>query len=384
VKTVPIGEITERVSTWNPIGEPEAEFTYVDLSAVDNLRKAITAPVAMTGREAPSRARQLIKTDDVLVSTVRPNLNAVALVGRDIDGATASTGFTVLRPTDRVDAKYLFHWVRTPQFVAGMVRKATGASYPAVSDRIVKESLIPLPPLAEQQRIAAILDKADELRDVTCRARQNVDLAKAGVTRRFFAEQSTADWYSLESATEKVVVGHVGPTTEYFTTSGVPFLRTGNVGDGEILSDDIAEVTPEFHSRLGKSQLMTGDVLISRVISDRVRAAILPPELDGANCANIIVVRPSNTLLAEVITGYLNLPETQHALLGRKVGSAQSVVNTSVLKSLSVPVPGAEEQRRFRELSRELDLLRAKFVHSDRTLLELFASVQSRAFSGTP
>ena len=83
----------------------------------------------------------------------------------ELDGATASTGFCVLRPrSEVVDGAYLFHWVRSPRFVGEMVRRATGASYPAVSDRIVFESKIPLPSLPEQKRIAAILDKADALR----------------------------------------------------------------------------------------------------------------------------------------------------------------------------------------------------------------------------
>ena len=101
----------------------------------------------------------------MLVATVRPNLNGVALVDEAHDGMTASTGFCVLRPDqERLDPNYLFHWVRTPIFVDRMVAVATGASYPAVSDTKVKASVIPLPPLPEQKRIAAILDAADTLR----------------------------------------------------------------------------------------------------------------------------------------------------------------------------------------------------------------------------
>ncbi len=67
------------------------------------------------------------------------------------------------------------HWVRSPSFIDRMVREATGASYPAVSDKIVKSSHIPLPPLDEQRRIAAILDKADALRRKRKRALDLLD-----------------------------------------------------------------------------------------------------------------------------------------------------------------------------------------------------------------
>lgn len=161
-----IGEIVEPIRTWNPArSEPDEVFTYIDLSAVDQEAKCIVGAREVPCGEAPSRARQLVATGDVLVSTVRPNLNGVARVPNVLDGATASTGFCVLRPqSSMVDGNYLFHWVKSPQFVQDMVKKATGASYPAVSDRIVFDSCLPLPPLPEQRRIAEILDRADALR----------------------------------------------------------------------------------------------------------------------------------------------------------------------------------------------------------------------------
>ncbi len=153
------------VSTWNPLrSDAEDEFDYIDLSAVDQELKAITNARTLTCGEAPSRARQLVKNGDVLVSTVRPNLNGVALVPDELSGATASTGFCVLRANqERLHARYLFQWVKSDSFVKSMVKQATGASYPAVSDKIIHESSIPLPSVTEQRRVAAIHDQADAL-----------------------------------------------------------------------------------------------------------------------------------------------------------------------------------------------------------------------------
>ena len=97
-KTASIGNFVERVDVWDPRAATQGtEFDYVDIASIDREQKEITAPTRMLTSEAPSRARQLIKHRDVLVSTVRPNLNAVAWVPRDLDGATASTGFSVVR-----------------------------------------------------------------------------------------------------------------------------------------------------------------------------------------------------------------------------------------------------------------------------------------------
>ena len=163
---VAIKDLVDAINTWNPArAPPERTFHYIDLSAVDHTTKAITAPQTLSCAEAPSRARQVVHEGDVLVSTVRPNLNAVARVPKQLDGATASTGFCVLRPRPGVlDGQYLYHWVKTPTFINQMTRLATGANYPAVSDRIIGESEIPLPPLSEQRRIAAVLDRVEALR----------------------------------------------------------------------------------------------------------------------------------------------------------------------------------------------------------------------------
>ncbi len=165
-RLVSIGDVTSRVETWDPLGSMSNEpFHYIDISSVDRESKQISATQLILPCDAPSRARQIVKAGDILVSTVRPNLNAVAEIPERLDGATASTGYCVLR-TDkaRIDSRYLYFWVRSSGFIKEMVKRATGASYPAVSDKIVKDSTLPLPPLPEQKRIAAILDKADSIR----------------------------------------------------------------------------------------------------------------------------------------------------------------------------------------------------------------------------
>lgn len=176
-KLVPIKNCVVKAKTWNPVNEAKDEIiTYIDIAAVDKDLKKIVEPTLCLGSEAPSRARQLVQKNDVLVSTVRPNLNSVAVVSEKFSGATASTGYTVLRPLHEIlDTQYLFHWVKTDHFINEMVKLATGQSYPAVSDKIILNSLIPLPPLSEQRRIASILDKADELRQKRQQAIEKLD-----------------------------------------------------------------------------------------------------------------------------------------------------------------------------------------------------------------
>ena len=162
---VRISDLIHPVRNWNPSTSVATDFVYVDISSVDAKQKRISEPKNIPCSSAPSRARQLLESTDVLVSTVRPNLNCVAYVSGELEGAIASTGFCVLRPNKQaLDSRYLFHWVQSEAFIGDMVSKSTGASYPAVSDSIIHASEIPLPPLEEQRRIAAILDRAAKVR----------------------------------------------------------------------------------------------------------------------------------------------------------------------------------------------------------------------------
>lgn len=137
---------------------------YIDIATVDNQQKIITDTKQMTIENAPSRAKQLVFPGDILVSMVRPNLNAVALVPKISNNVlVASTGYCVLRCLPSVDTKYVFYFCQSSAFVDELVRQATGASYPAVTANIVRDCFIPLPSLDAQRHIAAILDKVTDL-----------------------------------------------------------------------------------------------------------------------------------------------------------------------------------------------------------------------------
>ncbi len=142
----------------------DKEMYYVDIASVDNERKEITIYQRISGKEAPSRAKQILRYQDVIVSTVRPNLNAVAIykAKQEID-VIASTGYCVLRSQEKILPAYLFSFCKSTSFIVRLTKIAKGASYPAVSNSDVRALELPLPSLEEQKKIANELDKIDDL-----------------------------------------------------------------------------------------------------------------------------------------------------------------------------------------------------------------------------
>src|SRR5437870_4358539 len=106
--------------TWERVeqGAPgAAAVPYIDIGSIDRDSKRVGPTEKVTGANAPTRARQWVKSGDVLVSLTRPNLNAVAMVRPELDGAVASTGFDILR-SQGVLSQWIFNRVRSHAFVS--------------------------------------------------------------------------------------------------------------------------------------------------------------------------------------------------------------------------------------------------------------------------
>jgi type I restriction enzyme S subunit len=142
---VPIGSICSPVSKTNPKDKPDKSFEYIDISSIDNKSYKITKTKHYVGREAPSRARQLVHTGDIVFSTVRTYLKNFARVNESLDGQIASTGFCVLRPALPVLSKYIYYLIQSQPFLNELAKLQRGTSYPAVRDADVNAQLIPVP-----------------------------------------------------------------------------------------------------------------------------------------------------------------------------------------------------------------------------------------------
>lgn len=138
--------------------DPDTEFRYLDISSVDSDGNWIASEPLRFG-DAPSRARRVVADGDVLVSTVRTYLRAIAHINKVDDPLICSTGFAVLSANGAVYSKFLAYWSRSVYFVDEVVARSVGVSYPAVNASDVGNIPCPHPSLDEQRAIAAFLDR---------------------------------------------------------------------------------------------------------------------------------------------------------------------------------------------------------------------------------
>ncbi len=375
-----------KIQTWNPVIEiPNESFSYIDLSSVDKDTKKIDEMKvpSLLGIEAPSRARQIIESNDILVSTVRPNLNGVAFLNTDYQYGTASTGYCILRTKPSLNGKYLFYWVQTKTFVEDMVKKATGANYPAVSDRIIKGSKIPLPPLATQQKIAAILDEADKVRQLNKQLIDKYDALTQSLFLDMFGDSVTnpKGWEKVPmEKLMKIVRGGSPRPIEKYLGGNYPWIKIGDCTKG----DDIYLNSTKEHiikEGLNKTRLLPAGSLIfancgvslgfARIISFEgcIHDGWLAfSEIDEKILNEIYLLKTLNS-----ITRYFR--ETAP-------DGTQPNLNTSIMKSFKLILPPINLQNQFEKQLLIIMEQKAQAQASLQKSEELFHGLLQRAFKG--
>lgn len=136
--------------------KPDYEFDYIEIGSVE-YGKGITSTEKMSFDKAPSRARRIVQKGDVIISTVRTYLKAVAYISECENNQIASTGFAVLRPKNIYD-KFLYYSVLADDFIQKIEANSVGISYPAITATKLMTFRIPVLSFYEQQLIANYLD----------------------------------------------------------------------------------------------------------------------------------------------------------------------------------------------------------------------------------
>ena len=139
-------------------------YNYIDLTSVDMQNHQIGNLSNISKEKHPSRAQQIVKFNDIIFATTRPMQKRIAMIPKYLDGQICSTGYCVLRVDEKIAlSSWVYYVLCTSIFYDYVDKFQQGASYPSISDNIVKKFKIPVPSLQTQQKVVEILDKFDTL-----------------------------------------------------------------------------------------------------------------------------------------------------------------------------------------------------------------------------
>lgn len=324
----------------------------------------------------------------ILFGKLRPYLAKV--VCPDFEGI-CSTDIIPIAPSKKIEKRFLLHFLRRPETIAWAAGRATGVNLPRLSPKELASLEIPLPPLAEQRRIATILDKGDTLRRGRKRALELSDqLAQSLFDSHHRA--SRRSWMKIrfvdlaQQGSGNFGNGPFGSDllTSELTAEGVPVVYIRDIAKGKYKRVSQSFVTERKAAQLPACFVKGGDLLIAKVGDPPGVAAVYPYDEPNAIMTQDVIRLRANTLLAipEYLAFWLNSSEGRHLISGITVAATRARFSLRDLKSLEVSVPPLETQRAFLIALKTLDDVYDGQLASKAKIDALFSSLQSRAFSG--
>jgi len=355
-------------------------FRYIDLSAVEKGAIDWSLVQETNFRDAPSRARRLVRPDDVLFGTVRPSLQSHgAIPSSKTNPLVASTGFAIIRArSGEAIGRFLFHTVMADLFGMQARRTEVGSNYPAVNESDVRLFLVAHPSLSEQRRIAEILDTIDEAVRRTEQVIEKLQQLKQGLLHDLLTrgiddngelrpppEQAPhlyknsplglipKEWKILRVQDVSTRITDGDHQTPVRAAQGVFLLSARNVLDGQLDLSDVDFIPRfEYERMIRRCFPEAGDLLVS--CSGTIgRVCEVPEGFDCALVRSAALVKLNRQLANARYMEWVLLSEiTKQQIRARQKQGAQPNLFQGEIAELLIALPPMTEQS---DISRLLD-----------------------------
>lgn len=330
---------------------------YIDLSSVDRERNIITETQNINADTAPSRAQQIVMKDDIILGTTRPMLKRYCIIPEKYDGEICSTGFCVLRAkTDIINPRWLYYNITTKNFFAYVEKNQQGASYPAISDTIVKAFKFPVPPLEVQREIVRILD--------------NFTFLTTELAAELAARQKQYEYYRDKLLTPKAEIKTV-ELGEVCTFVRGPF---GGALKKEIFKPHGYAVYEQQHAiyrtldfryfidkkkfdELKRFSIKPGDMIVS--CSGTIGKTFIIPEdaPEGVINQALLKLTPHDELNVFYLQYFFENTISKELNGVARGGAIKNVPSVSELKAIKIPVPSLDVQERLVQVLDNFDAI---------------------------
>jgi type I restriction enzyme S subunit len=346
------------------------EFDYISLSDVDSNSLRIETSKQVF-ENAPSRARRIVRKGDVLMSTVRPNLQGFTIIRNEVINLIASTGFAVIRPKSIISEflfQYLFSGIISKQFYSLLV----GSNYPAINSSDVKNLKILLPPLPEQQAIADCLSTWDGAIQATQQLIRQKELQKKWLMQQLLTGKKRLKGFSEEWEERKL-----GELCNISKGEQLNKIELTKFGDYPSFSGG---VNPSGYTE--KWNTYENTIIISEGGNSCGFVNFMRTKFwSGGHCYSLLELKKS------ISTTFLfqTLKYREPSIMKLRVGSGLPNVQKKDIEAFVLLIPPFEEQQAIAsilsESNRELDLLRkrlAKLQEQKKGLMQVLLTGKRR------
>ena len=383
---VPLGKLSKKVdygltASATEVGSGPKFLRITDIQ--DDKVDWNTVPLCECSSE--EKDKFALASGDIVFARTGATTGKSFLIRKCPEGAVFASYLIRVRPSDKIDSGYLAKFFQTQSYWNQITLSSTGTAQAGVNATKLKELKIPLPPLEEQRRIAAILDKADELR----RKRQEAIRLTEELLRSLFLDMfgdpvtNPKGWKisSLEQVCHKVTDGTHQPPE--WASEGIPFLFVSNIVDGEIDFNTNKYITERSWSTLtARSPIEVNDILYTTVGSYG-NAALVRTENHFCFQRHIAHLKPDfKQVDSEFLLGLMQSDGIKKQADRQVRGVAQKTLNLRELKNFQIIVPPTQEQKHYVSIRRNIEnhLNRQKQYCQEGEVF--FNSLLQRAFRG--
>ena len=377
---IPVGDLmVARGGSVNPLQFPDEEFDLYSIPAFD-----AGQPEIALGAEIGS-TKQIIQPNDVLLSKIVPHIRRAWVVGDDRGRRLIGSGEWIVFRSEKVFPSYLRHVLVGDPFHQQFMQTVSGVGGSLLRARpaFVASIQIPLPPLEEQRRIAAILDQAETLRTQRRTALALLDSLTQSLFLDMFGDPVANPKGFIKqplSVVAEITTGSTpGRGADGYYGGNIPWVKTTEVTGGEI--HDTEEKLTEAGLKAIRGKLHPINSIVVAMYGQgqtRGRCALLRIE---ASCNQACgVIKPSEEFVPWFMFTQLLLAYERLRALGR--GGNQENLNLQLLGSFEVLVPPLPLQQTFATRIASIEALKTTHRRALAALDALFASLQQRAFAG--
>ncbi len=376
-----LGELLDfRNDVVHPRDKPSGIETFVGLEHIERDTGIRLGSEQINLAEMTGRRARFYK-GDIVYGYLRPYLNKVWRA--EFDGLCSVDQY-VLRARPEIDPNYISYFLRSAAFLTTAPVSSTPGQLPRIRSGEIAGTPILLPSLAEQRRIAVILDQADELRRKRRAALERLQKFREQVFVEIFGDWSRPGYngnlINLGECLDFMTSGSRG-WAAFYKEGGSRFLRIQNVKSDELDLSDIAYVEPPDTAEAKRTRVEVGDVLLS-ITADLGRSAVVPDDIGECYINQHLCILRSSNLEPSFLSAAIASPAGQKIIQGMNREGVKAGLNFNDVRSFKIPGVERSQQQAFAARVNEIDKL--KIVHRAHlaTLDALFASLQHRAFSG--
>ena len=339
-----------------------------------------------------------------LIFTQRGTIGGISLIPQSARFSTyiLSQNLMKLRPSPaKADPLFCYYVFRSPAMQSFIQRNSIGSTIPGFNLTQLRETAIPLPPLAEQRRIAAVLGALDDKIELNRKMNRTLEQMAQAIFKSWFIDFDGHDPADLVESELGLIprgwrIAHLGKLcskigsgatprggSDAYVDAGTSFIRSQNVYDFDFDWGGLVRLTDEDARQLQGVTVEKDDVLLNITGDSILRTCVVDPAVLPARVnQHVAIIRPKPPLASSILHLHLVHPRMKAWLLGHSAGATRKAVTKGHLEGIPVLLPPDEELHQVGASLAPMYAKRAANCAESRTLTTLRDTLLPKLISG--